>query len=710
MKLAPGSQVDLIGVVSKAPKKSLPLIFKVKCAKIDMTFNCICNNDIPIKINDQICAVCKIIDQENLEIINFPYVRPNFNKSEIIKVIKYSTNITSKEAAAMYYYLMRVSKCDEREDSLIDYLSDIADRWYRTRIQSLLDPFKMFDLSKAKLFMSTIHNKYTVRRLQLLNFNRRQLLQVQSSLNDFYDRCLVNPKSIYFISDQQCEHLISCFNLTPTDEENFCGDIIRYVAGYLDNYKWTSVPLDNMIVKYPNLMDFKDVLSTKYDLIFDNGMVYLKYPYQVETHLTNFIHTKITNYSTDKIDPVFISTTISEEQKDAVSGALNNPISIITGIPGSGKSFCIGELVNNLQLIGRKFVICSFTGKAVARVKEIITSGTLATIHRLIQNSVNDDELEIYDHVIIDEVSMVTSELLYKLLLVYPDVKYITMLGDINQLQPNNWGNVFAQLMKSNYILKYNLCENFRISQNNDGIIINSANMMNDINFKFTNRQDFSVYSGGIDLVETILTGCEKAQVPPTKIIVLCPYNRDLPIVNSLFQKIFFKNKGDTNHNGKRYIKNDRVMLIENNHDINVYNGETGIIEKVTSNGDLWIDFGGLESIFFDSKLDSQNNDYYSEYYNKNNTPSVSKLTNGNVLTIDKSQGSEWDIVLIYISSICYGNHINKNRIYTAMTRCRKKCFIITPNISHLEEVCSRDIVTPEENLSNRLESLFLET
>ena len=103
----------------------------------------------------------------------------------------------------------------------------------------------------------------------------------------------------------------------------------------------------------------------------------------------------------------FLSKTLTDEQKVAIEGSLNNWISVITGGSGTGKTTIIAELVHNLEMRDVCYSLNSFTGKAVARIREVVKRRNPATLHRMIARAGSAHR---YAHIIIDECSMVTEE------------------------------------------------------------------------------------------------------------------------------------------------------------------------------------------------------------------------------------------------------------------------------------------------------------
>jgi len=161
--------------------------------------------------------------------------------------------------------------------------------------------------------------------------------------------------------------------------------------------------------------------------------------------------------------------TLTDEQKTAVNNVLKAKISVVTGGGGVGKSTIIREIARNLSIRGIGYVVCSFTGKAVSRLHEIMKNKNAITIDRFImktkERKVNDAKFDIsaIKHIIIDEASMVTTELFYRLLQQLDTNVCITFVGDLNQLPAIGWGSLMKELINCGRIPTFYLTKNQRI-------------------------------------------------------------------------------------------------------------------------------------------------------------------------------------------------------------------------------------------------------
>lgn len=405
---------------------------------------------------------------------------------------------------------------------------------------------------------------------------------------------------------------------------------------------------------------------------------------------------------------------------------------------------CIDQIVHNLDCRGISYALCSFTGKAVSRLREVTKNKKASTIHRLIANSKKngydrrkiDFEKEnnqgVVSHIIIDEASMVTSSLLYDLLRAYPDCEKITFVGDVNQLQPIEWGSFFAQVIKSETVPIYKLSTNYRVytdTGEEDGVILNANNIIkynknSPFPFSFIPTTNFNLMEGPVDSVYDIIVACHDMEIDPSQLVIITPFNALLEPINKKFQQIYDNSeKRITDSRKITWRINDRVMMTENDNEIGVYNGEYGTVCEIQDDTIL-VNFGAagtheflLEPIF--KNRPNYPSSTYSQYYYQNKNcedvvdgdegdfsreRTVKKLIHGYCITVDKSQGSEWDYVVFFVPENYNSSFLNKNRIYTAITRTKRCCWCVVPNIESFEICATQNPRFRCENLSKHLE------
>ena len=442
-----------------------------------------------------------------------------------------------------------------------------------------------------------------------------------------------------------------------------------------------------------------ELLVEKYFVTIEHNCAYLPYQYLVEKTVSEYITKLISrNEQLDKENPIidtpmaesanYMCDSLSDEQKKAVQGALHYHISIITGNAGTGKSNAIKEIDHNIELRDISNAICSFTGKAVSRIQEIIGKKTPMTLDRMIMKFGN---IPFFKHLVIDEVSMVTSELFYRFINKFPGNFRVTFIGDVDQLQEISWGRLLSALINCNKIPTFRLTKNYRTSEN-DKTILGNANMLidpnRDLNYPltFTNGDGFMQLHGNETTVRTILNTMKNMGFPLINITCICPYNDNLKELNIAFQDIFLESSFKIIYEEKLWCVGDRVMMTANNYDIDVMNGTIGHVIKIEDAG-VTIDFNDKGKHLFKWK-GSDENPYksitkpgvaFDETDMEDDELTIKYLQHSFALTIHKSQGSEYPYVIVYIprKGEKTQKFISKNLLYTAITRTKQFIYLI---------------------------------
>ena len=375
-------------------------------------------------------------------------------------------------------------------------------------------------------------------------------------------------------------------------------------------------------------------------------------------------------------------------QRKAINLALNDNVMVLTGGPGTGKTTTLNGIISIFKDRGLKVKVTAPTGRASKRISDI-TGYEATTIHRLLEVAfdeygstyfVHDDDNPLKcDVVVVDEVSMVDTVLFKSLLMAISLSCKLILVGDSNQLPSVSAGNVLKDIIDSNIVDVVELTEIFRQAQESD-IVMNAHNILNgryptilkkDKDFFFFQRLNYSVaQSTVIDLWKNRLPKAYNYS-PIEDIQVLSPSRKGaLGVINlnKAMQEVV-----NPHLNGDREVKNsiytfrvgDKVMQIKNNYDIRwtkdgrsglgIYNGDMGIIEKITSDG-LTIDFDG-RIVQYD--LDT-----------------TEQLELAYAVTIHKSQGSEFDVVIIPVLNT-FKKLSYRSLLYTAITRAKKLLIIV---------------------------------
>lgn len=370
---------------------------------------------------------------------------------------------------------------------------------------------------------------------------------------------------------------------------------------------------------------------------------------------------------------------LAQKQKEAIKACLHHGVLVLTGGPGTGKTTVIKGILSILKAQGLKIRLAAPTGRAAKRLSE--TTGQKAlTIHRLLEANhlAQDDNLQLgfskdiddqldADVIILDEVSMVDIVLMHHFLNAVPDGCRIILVGDTDQLPAVGPGSVLKDIIRSQKIPAIRLDEIFRQAQTS--MIIQNAHIINAGRLPDLRKQysDFVFYELNDDtsITQKILDLCTK-DLPHEgfdvlkDVQILSPMHRFLCGVenlNLMLQEQLNpkKNQDELKYSSQTFRVGDKVMHIRNNYQKNVFNGDIGFIQDV-NNEKLTVDY-------FDHIVTYEKNE-------------LNELTLAYASSVHKSQGSEYKVVIIPLSTSHY-IMLQRNLLYTAITRAKQKVIII---------------------------------
>lgn len=370
---------------------------------------------------------------------------------------------------------------------------------------------------------------------------------------------------------------------------------------------------------------------------------------------------------------------LAQKQKEAIKACLHHGVLVLTGGPGTGKTTVIKGILSILKAQGLKIRLAAPTGRAAKRLSE--TTGQKAlTIHRLLEanNLAQDDNLQLgfskdiddqldADVIILDEVSMVDIVLMHHFLNAVPDGCRIILVGDTDQLPAVGPGSVLKDIIRSQKIPAIRLDEIFRQAQTS--MIIQNAHIINAGRLPDLRKQynDFVFYELNDDtsITQKILDLCTK-DLPHEgfdvlkDVQILSPMHRFLCGVenlNLILQEQLNpkKNQDELKYSSQTFRVGDKVMHIRNNYQKNVFNGDIGFIQDI-NNEKLTVDY-------FDHIVTYEKNE-------------LNELTLAYASSVHKSQGSEYKVVIIPLSTSHY-IMLQRNLLYTAITRAKQKVIII---------------------------------
>ncbi len=380
--------------------------------------------------------------------------------------------------------------------------------------------------------------------------------------------------------------------------------------------------------------------------------------------------------------------TMHEHQKEAVRIAVNNGVSVITGGPGTGKTTIIKCILQIFKDMGKRVKLMAPTGRAAKRLSES-TGEDASTIHRALEMTGGDENKFLfnsqtklsYDVIIVDEVSMVDSQLMYFLVRAVKRGAKLILVGDKDQLASVGAGNVLSDILSSGCFATMCLTQIYRQSEGSL-IIVNAHDINNGKMPTLDNKSSdffFERRENNDEVLQSILDMCvtripKFLGVDSSNIQVLAPMKSGVVGIDNINRCLQEKinppslSKFEMETDKVIYRKGDRVMQTSNNYErswvrdgvfgTGVFNGDIGVIRDVN------ISTSEIEIEFEDGRV---------ARYIKGD---LSEITLSYAITIHKSQGSEFDVVIVPVVS---GPPmlLTRNLLYTAVTRAKKMVVLI---------------------------------
>ena len=432
---------------------------------------------------------------------------------------------------------------------------------------------------------------------------------------------------------------------------------------------------------------------------YDEPCIYTKEYYEKESYITRKLEMlEATDHMPDgKNLSAIIRMTEAENdieyarlQVSAISGAVNNAVFLLTGGPGTGKTTVVKAILRVFELMNLKIALCAPTGRAAKRLSQ--SAGRDAkTVHRMLEMEYGDSGEPVFrrdetnkldeDVVIVDEASMLDTDIMYALLKAMSNDTRLILIGDADQLPPVGAGYVFRDMLASDRFTSITLTHIFRQAQ--DSLIVVNAHAINhgeymdldikDSDFFFLPRQTDT------DTVDTVVDLC-KNRLPKRynvtafdSIQVITPSRKGeagTEMLNARLQSALNPaGAGKREHKFRDGVfrEGDKVMQIKNNYGIEwqygnakgtgVFNGDIGVIKTIdTVKEAVVVDFDGRVAEYDFTQLD--------------------ELEMAYAITVHKSQGSEYPIVIIPLYRYT-PKLLTRNLLYTAVTRAQAMVVLV---------------------------------
>ena len=371
-------------------------------------------------------------------------------------------------------------------------------------------------------------------------------------------------------------------------------------------------------------------------------------------------------------------------QEEALLLSMYQPICVITGGPGTGKTTITGILAEHFRREKIKCEFCAPTGRAAKRLSE--ASGVKAnTIHRLLQMNSDPSENIRFGRnrdnpidarvIVVDEASMIDTLVFAALLKAIKKDSSLILIGDPDQLPSVGAGNVLEDILSCAAVPRVRLQYVFR--QKDESSIASNSRRILEGTDPVPNKTDFEIIRTDSDedalaivkelYIPALTRGEDTLILSPTKQNLLGTVNINLELQSSVIPSDI---KGIRIREGLTIHEGDRVMQVKNNYKAEyydpdematmsgVFNGETGTVggkDYLTNMVDILFDDG--RRVGYDQKM-------------------LADIELAYAVTVHKAQGCEFDHVIVALGKM--SNMLsNRKLLYTAVTRGKKKVTVV---------------------------------
>ena len=614
------------------------------------------------------------------------------------KINEYSIVMPNEDESAIFKFLMSLSVKGIGEATINRIILNFG-----------IDTINVIKNEPEKLYGLKGLNEVKIKDLNDKLIKRSSEIEIIISLEK-YD---LGAKTIKKILDKYGQNTLDVINEDPYKLAmeiegigfNICDKIAKINGISYDSEKRimagimylleTEYSFGNVYVEEENLKSMAyELLQISSDYNFDDIL------YNLEIDL------KIKRNKFDNKKVIFLKSAYNVEKNlSRYLYDLRKNITIVTGGPGTGKTYNISLYLEEAFKKGLKIGLCAPTGRAAKRITEV-TGYEAKTIHRLLECvgdsegvrqyfSKNEDNKLDIDILIVDEVSMVDEYLMLALIRAVPNTTQIILVGDVDQLPSVGAGQVLKDMIDSE-IFNVNKLTTIHRQAEGSNIVINAHKVnegkeitfvKGEEDFIFTHKNTETAIKGAIkQLVKENLP--RHFNVAMDQIQVICPSKKgncgteslNVDLQEVLNPESFEKNEikvGDTT-----FRMGDKVMQTVNNYnipydviDINghiidrgvgVFNGDIGeIVEIDEENRNVVVRYDDREAYYISKDL----NDLSLAY----------------AITVHKSQGSEYDVVVMPMARAPI-KLVNRKILYTAMTRARK-CIIFVGMEQYFNEM-----------------------
>ena len=378
-----------------------------------------------------------------------------------------------------------------------------------------------------------------------------------------------------------------------------------------------------------------------------------------------------------------LGITLSPAQYRAVEMAFCHSLSIITGGPGTGKSTILKAVIEAYRELYPEDTIAlgAPTGKASRRMAETTGMDSAATLHSLLGLHGEDAGWQEKrplnaDFLIVDEASMVDMWLAHQLFARLKPGTKVLIVGDADQLESVGPGSVFRELIQCGLVPVTVLDQIFR--QGSDSLIAYNAKFIREGSGQLRYGRDFSLTETESQeetaaLIRVLYRGALRSTAIE-QVQILTPFRATGDAsANNLNAAIQAEvnppdiSRPELSNGGRLFRLGDRVMQTKNDYDITLYDEEGHQVASGVFNGEVGIVSGvqpGTLTVCYDGR--------YADYP----LESLGELELAYATTVHKSQGSEYDTVIVPVLP-AHRILLTRNLLYTAVTRAKRRVVLV---------------------------------
>lgn len=549
----------------------------------------------------------------------------------------------------------------------------------------------LYDLGLTPNLATKIYRRYGRNSLEIIRQNPYQLTEdlfgVGFKTADRIARAAgIAPDSIYRVR-AAILHILR----ESAEKEGHC---------YLPHYVLTRTALtllnedmEQVVVTEKTIEAAIEDLIANRQVKEEDGSVYLTGLFYAEVGVARYLQRLSKAKLSSLKDPGEVLTEIQKEKNISYTGeqlaairqALTSPVTVITGGPGTGKTTIVYGIVHAFKRLNPsgEVLLAAPTGRAAKRLAET-TEGDAKTIHRLLgyrpdengqfRFAYNEDNPLEGDLLVVDEFSMVDVRLAYHLFAAVPPGMRVVIVGDQDQLPPVGPGVVFKDILSSSIVPVIRLEYNFRQAQGSK--IAANAHLVRKGQIPPMDPQqgDYFFYKSedpekAIEVVKTLARTIKNKRVSLLDFQVLAPMYRGtagIDALNKILQDIFnplTSGKPFLAVGERTYRLGDKVMVLKNNYEKDVYNGDQGLITRIILADD---DEEGLDRLIVN--IEGREVNYTRD--------ELDEITLAYACSVHKAQGSQFKYVIV-LALTQYYIMLQRNLLYTAFTRAQDSLVVV---------------------------------